>query len=379
VDAKYATNGWYVGIRSDGLLKEISELLDESPGLKGRQIANELGLDKSQVNSFLNKNQDTFVKNSNHEWCLIWTQHAKIDFATGWIGDKAFENAIDKLTCHKDANKITFKFGIDCKFLLIALARFLALANQLIANGKDVVIDTAACPNTHSFFSRNGFFDYLSQSVTCLPDRPAFSAAKTYRDNSDTLVELGEIAQPTQNKELVIRLGDRFVEHSSSNYCLAVKTVFSELVGNVTDHSESKIPGLAGLQVYRPYNKPKHIQTIISDSGLGIATTLRTTLQKEHPQLYAQFSVETVENDIALVQKAFTTGEVSRFGEGRGLGFKSSREHASKEKVIIVIRQPTFSLALEYSKGQLINVSEKLGLVPITGTHICFDFYVDNF
>ncbi|WP_237657929.1 ATP-binding protein [Tolumonas lignilytica] len=363
----------------NGLLRAISDLLHHSPGMKGRQIAKELGLDKSQVNSFLHKNQDTFVKNSNHEWCLIRTQHVNIDFATGWIDAKAFEVAIGKLAYQKDINKVTFRFGAECKFLLIALARFLALSNQLIVSGKDVVIDTTACPNTHSFFSRNGFFDYLSQSATCLPDRPLLSAAKTYRDNSDTLVELGEIALPSKNKELIIRLGDRFVEHSSANYTLAAKTVFSELVGNVTDHSESKIPGLAGLQVYRPYNKPKHIQTVISDSGLGIATTLRTTLQNEYPKLYAQFSEETVENDIALVQKAFTSGEVSRFGKGRGLGFKSSREHASKEKVIIIIRQLTFSLVLEYSKGQLINVSEERGLVPITGTHICFDFYVDNF
>lgn len=97
---------------------------------------------------------------------------------------------------------------------------------------------------------------------------------------------------------------------------------------------------------------------------------MRTTLQNEHPKLYTQFSAETVENDIALVKKAFTSGEVSRFGKGRGLGFKSSREHASKEKVVIVIRQLTFSLVLEYSKGQLINVSEERWLVPITGTHI---------
>ena len=154
------------------MLKAVSELLDGSPGLKGRQIAKELGLDKSQVNSFLHKNQDTFVKNSNHEWCLIRAQHVEIDFGTGWIDEKAFESAIGKLAYQKDANKITFRFGIDCKFLLIALARFLALANQLTANGKDVVMDTTACPNTHSFFSRNGFFDYLNQSVTCLPERP---------------------------------------------------------------------------------------------------------------------------------------------------------------------------------------------------------------
>lgn len=368
-----------VNYGGDGLLKAISDLLYQSPGMKGRQIAKELKLIRSEVNSFLHKNQDTFVKSSEHEWSLIQLHDVVIHFGGSWIDAHDFEMAISNLMYHPDVEKITFKFGVDCKFLLIALARFLALANQLSASDKEVVIDTSACPNTHSFFSRNGFYDYLNHSVTCLPDKPALSAAKTYRDNSDTLVELGEITLPSQNKELIIRLGDRFIEHSSANYTLAAKTVFSELVGNVTDHSESKIPGLAGLQVYRPYNKPKHIQTVISDSGLGIAATLRTTLQKEHPKLYAQFSEVTVENDIALVQKTFTSGEVSRFGKGRGLGFKSSREHASKGKVIIIIRQLTFSLTLEYSKGQLINVSIERGLIPITGTHICFDFYVDNF
>lgn len=368
-----------MGYGGNNLLRAISDLLHKSPGMKGRQIAKNLRLDRHKVNSFLHKNQNTFVKNSEHEWCLIRTQHVEINFASGWIDAKDFEGAIVKLAYQPDSQKVTFKFGSECKFLLIALARFLALANQIVACGKEVEIDTTACPNTHRFFSRNGFFDYLNQRVTCLPDRPMLSAAKTYRDNSDTLVELGEIALPSQNKELIIRLSDRFVEHSSANYTLAAKTVFSELVGNVTDHSESNIPGLTGLQVYRPYKKPKHIQTIISDSGLGIAATLRTTLQKEHPKLYTMFSEVSVENDIALVQKAFTSGEVSRFGKGRGLGFKSSREHASKERVLIVIRQLTFSLALEYSKGQLIKVSAEPGLIPITGTHICFDFYVDNF
>jgi len=95
------------------LLKAVSELLDGSPGLKGRQIAKELGLDKSQVNSFLHKNQDTFVKNSNHEWCLIRAQHVEIDFGTGWIDEKAFESAIGKLAYQKDATKVTFKSCCD--------------------------------------------------------------------------------------------------------------------------------------------------------------------------------------------------------------------------------------------------------------------------
>ncbi len=65
------------------MLRAISDLLNHSLGLKGRQIAKELRLEKSQVNSFLQNNQDTFVKNSNHEWCLIRAQHVEIDLATG--------------------------------------------------------------------------------------------------------------------------------------------------------------------------------------------------------------------------------------------------------------------------------------------------------
>ncbi|MCP0929216.1 ATP-binding protein, partial [Klebsiella pneumoniae] len=103
------------------MLRIISDLLHQSPGLKGRQIAKELKLDKSQVNSFLHKNQDTFVKNSDHEWYLIQTQHVEIDFATGWIDAKDFEAAIGKLVYHKDISKVTFRFGAECKFLLIAL------------------------------------------------------------------------------------------------------------------------------------------------------------------------------------------------------------------------------------------------------------------
>ena len=73
------------------MLRAISDLLNYSLGLKGRQIAKELRLEKSQVNLFLHNNQDTFVKNSNHEGCLIRAQHVEIDLATGWIDDKAFK------------------------------------------------------------------------------------------------------------------------------------------------------------------------------------------------------------------------------------------------------------------------------------------------
>ena len=44
------------------MLRAISDLLNYSLGLKGRQIAKELRLEKSQVNSFLQNNQDKIVE-----------------------------------------------------------------------------------------------------------------------------------------------------------------------------------------------------------------------------------------------------------------------------------------------------------------------------
>ncbi|GKX50322.1 ATP-binding protein [Budvicia aquatica] len=360
------------------MLEAIFNILRETPSLKGRQIAKKSGLNKSEVNSFLHRNQSIFTKNDEHEWNIIQKAAIEINFAGGWIDETQFESAIGMLKYNQQAEKVTFKFGEGCKFLLIALSRFLALANQSVGEGKQVIIDITSCLKTYSYFNRNGFFDFLDTNVVCLPERPLMSAAQTYRDNSDTLVELGAIAlSSSDNKDLIIRLGDRFVEHSAENYLQACKTVFSELVGNVTDHSQSKTPGLVGLQVYK--GKQKHIQTIISDSGLGIAATLRTTLKKEHPDLYKQYSIQSVKSDIELVCETVMSGEISRFGKGRGLGFKSSREQASKEKVFIIIRQESFAISLEYFKGQLQDIFVMKDLVPLSGTHICFDFYIDCF
>ena len=80
-----------MGYGGNNLLKAISDLLHKSPGMKGRQIAKKLRLDKHKVNSFLHKNQNTFVKNSEHEWRLIRTQHVEINFASGWIDVLTYE------------------------------------------------------------------------------------------------------------------------------------------------------------------------------------------------------------------------------------------------------------------------------------------------
>ena len=58
--------------------------------------------------------------------------------------------------------------------------------------------------------------------------------------------------------------------------------VLSELLQNVEEHSGAATPGFAGLQFYK---KTNHIQTVISDSGLGIVGTLMPVLSQRYPEL----------------------------------------------------------------------------------------------
>ncbi|MCK5285339.1 MAG: hypothetical protein KAJ86_07125 [Alphaproteobacteria bacterium] len=169
-----------------------------------------------------------------------------------------------------------------------------------------------------------------------------------------------------------MKLTDTFVSGLSENYRTVAFTIFAELIGNVSGHSESQILGFAALQKYG--GKKKHIQTVVSDSGLGIAKTLRPSLEQHYPYLHELYECENIESDIGLVIEVLTKGEISRFGAGRGLGFKSSREQAMKFDATLSIRQKSFSLEFVYKDGALVEVNKDLDLVRIYGSHVCFDF-----
>jgi len=133
------------------------------------------------------------------------------------------------------------------------------------------------------------------------------------------------------------------------------------------------------LQCYRPKYKKKHIQTVISDSGLGVAPTLRKALKENYHNLHKMYGNENIDSDIGLVTEVFLKGGITRHGikSGRGLGFKSSREQAMKFDANLSIRQEVFSIDLLFKDGCLVNKQVSKDLTKILGTHICFDFYVD--
>ncbi|MEH6472222.1 MAG: ATP-binding protein [Halopseudomonas sp.] len=359
--------------------QDIYKVLSQSPGLKGRDIARKLDLNRKEVNSFLDKNKDSFYQDEAFCW-FNREDGAAIEFQPGWIDADKYEAVLaDFPDLFASEGAVKFVLPKGCNLLLEPISRFLAILNQLDHQGIAVTIDMADCGNTRSFLNRAGFFDLLSESVKVLPKRPSSSTAKIFKGNSDSLVELGTICPDSKNKGLIVALHSSFVDKSSVDYDTVALTVFSEFIGNVSEHSESPLDGFAALQIYQPKFKRDHIQTVISDSGMGVVSTLRSTLEEHYPDLYRRFPDDGIESDIGLVLEVFSKGSITRHGKksGRGLGFRSTREQASKFDADLSIRLNTFNIKLVYRDGELAKPAVTKDLTKIVGTHICFDFYVD--
>jgi hypothetical protein len=106
---------------------------------------------------------------------------------------------------------------------------------------------------------------------------------------------------------------------------------------------------------------------------------VRSTLQKHYPEIYQKYSSQTLETDADLVTEVMSSGGISRFGreDGRGLGFKSSKEQANKFNARFTVRQDRFSLNFEVENGEIKKVARTLNLSLLRGTHICFDFQIE--
>ncbi len=252
---------------------DIDQLLEHSTYLKAKEIAKKLGFEKSEVSAYLHRNKDLYTQNENFQWSLVRNVFRKILFPQGWVTSDLFEQSLIEAGNVFDERCTTVRFVLpqDCNLMIDTLARLLSLMNQLASHGKTVIADFTDCYKTQSYLNRAGFFDLLHENIDVCPKRPKISAAQQYRGNSDNLVELRQVEQNSENNPLKEQLTDAFVNLSAEKFKVAAYTVFGELIGNISEHSETNIPGFAGLQKYR--GSKEHIQIFISDSGIGIASS----------------------------------------------------------------------------------------------------------
>jgi hypothetical protein len=359
------------------MLTRIQAFLQANPAQKAKKVAAHLHVTQKEVNQVLHRNKELFVQDESYQWSLVQKNELRVEFAGIWLRAADFEQAIlgASSPLESPCGSVIFVFGQGCKILLEAMARLLALSNQLLAAGKNVSLDFQACKPTLQYLNRIGFFDHLSKGIEVLPSRPVASSAAAYKGNNDGVVELREIAYLKPDQEIPSLLQKSFVNCAGDQYSVAAFTFLTELFNNVQEHSGSTSAAFAGLQFYK---KAKHIQTVISDNGIGIVGTLDPILSKRYPRVLSKIKASNLHPGVALLQEVFSVGEISQVdAEGRGLGLKRSVELAQKYRAKISVRQDTFELIMNHDP-QGTKFSHTLNLAKLAGTHICFDLKLDQ-
>jgi len=356
----------------------IQNLLRERPNLKAKKIASILGLDRKKVNSFLYVNSSTFIQNEDYEWSLS-NEVLKVVFPVptrNWLTSAGFEEVIKQYNGLWDEETTTIEMTfLGGSFLLDSLGKLLALINQLVYAGKSISLDFCACDKSFSYLCRVGFFELIDKGVVVTPN---IKDASCHYGHNTKVMEFGIITPEEPDESIPLQLKQAFIEQAGKTNSNAAFTMISELFGNVRDHSKSLIDGFAALQVYE---RTKTIQTVISDSGIGIVGSLRPVLEERYPKLFKEFSDINDESDALLIKRVFEEGRISSAenndDESRGLGLKRSGDIAAKFNAQIHIRQESFELTLIYSQGKLSRHEVSYGLQKLSGTHICFDFSLE--
>jgi hypothetical protein len=353
---------------------EITGLLALQPGLSGRLIAKGLGLSKKDVNSFLYADKDNYFECCDYKWYL---KSVCIEFPScSWLDTHKYENSINAAPDLWPSNALPVRFVFsDCKFLLSTLSRLIALVNQLADLGKSVTLDFQNCKKSFSYLCRVHIFEVIDKSVQVYPKVPKTS----YTSCNSSVMKFGVIEPLLPDEGIPLQLKKSFIHLAGQEHSNAAFTIISELFGNVRDHSKSSLSGFAALQVYG--GRRKHIQTVISDSGEGIAVTLRHVLQSRYPHLHSKYPVSNPESDALLIKEVFDKGGVSSAPDNednsRGLGLKCSGNIAARFDAEICIRQDLFELTLYYKNGKLDDHSVCYEVKKLKGTHICFDFFLE--
>lgn len=355
------------------MLKLLRELLERQPSIKAREISRHFDMDHKSINQILYKNLDIFEADDDHRWTVRVPKEVRIEFPSGkWLTAKIFEKTLQEAfdPWAPGVRSVIFVLPKECKPMLEATARLLALCNQLMREKDKVVLDLRESGGTLTYLERIGFYDYLSDAVDVLPGRPRAGRSQVYRDNNNGVVEFRLIDPKNRDDKVAERLMECFVDFAGKKYNGAATTIFGELYDNVFQHSLTVLPGFAGLQAYKYTN---HIQTVISDNGVGIVGTLSPILAEKFPAVYRTVKNSQLPLGVALLKEVFSKGQITQLGPGHGAGLKSSGDQGKKHLAKMSVRQRDFEFRISTSP-EGTRYLHQVGLRRLDGTHICFDF-----
>ncbi len=303
--------------------------------------------------------------------------HCLVELPSKWVDSAQLEQALSASGGPHGGSfySVTFRFPKNCKVMVDAGVRLLALANQLDFSTRRVALEfDEGEAGTMGYLNRMGFFDHLAGQVIVRPYRPPFSGAKIYGGSNKDLVEIARISPDNRDQDLPTRLSEAVASALGTRGDVktlkdAIWTVFAELIDNIFAHSATVLDGYAAMQLYR---NGKSLQVVVSDSGQGIMNTLRPTIQSQFPAL-ADLS------DTNLLVEVFRQG-ISRHGPDRGCGLKGSAAKAMKYNADLEVRLPESRVVLVPANGiYKANTAYCFGRQTLLwGTHIGFRFHLDS-
>lgn len=359
------------------MLKGIERILKRSPGLKAKDIAKELGVERSAVNSFLYSMQGDYSVDKEFRWTR--NQDVKFTITTpraAWIDSDHVEKALQKYgsPLESESKYLNIEIEKDRRLLLDAISKILALANQAVHAGKVVSLEFGSSEPL-SYLNRAHFFERLHPDVTVKPYRPAKTEEK-FSGTNYKIVELQQISEGTNAPKLIRNSLEQSAPDQQINIS-AVQFAISELVSNVEEHSKTPYPGFAGLQCYERGPRPA-VMMVVSDNGLGICGTLLPVLSSKYPELAKKFSANDPNAGPNLIFKAFTEGGISQVvdDDSRGTGLRTSGRSAANLNANVIIRQEKFEIEMQFREGLVREPKIKLNLPKLLGTHVTFQFFL---
>lgn len=291
----------------------------------------------------------------------------------GWVSARKFEDALFRCgdALGGSYTSVVVQLPVGCKLMVDVVIRLLSFCNQVVATTRRLRLQFAdGDQGAMGYLNRMGFFDHLAQAVEVLPSRPSYSGASLHRGGNRNLVEIARFSGiNTADAGLVDKLAETAQRSCATRNDVgaiygAVFTIFSELIGNVSEHSQSALDAFAVLQTYTNGNQ---VRIAVSDSGVGIMRSLR-------PALRAKGDPAADLGDVELLVEMFRKG-ISRLDDDkRGNGLMVSAQHAIRFEADLDVRLLNQRVLLKPSGNayQPNMAYSQDGLPLLWGTHLSF-------
>jgi anti-sigma regulatory factor (Ser/Thr protein kinase) len=221
----------------------------------------------------------------------------------------------------------------------VVLAMTACLGAQVNAAGGKVVGGATQVP-TLNYLIRMGLFQFLR-----------IDAKKEIQEHEESgrFIPLTQIQNNDELKKAIINLVPLL--HAPPAVADPIKYVFSEMVRNALEHSQSSVGAIVCAQYY---SESKRIAIGIADAGMGIYKSM----ERSH-------AVKDDQSAINLALQPGITGTTSRvggneFNAGAGLFFTKSIATLSRNRFFLFSGESMFRLMLTRKKlGTSINLARR--------------------